>query len=81
MVKSGRQTLVRQLCLGGSDPQASDQRWRLPRVHPLPALPAPFQHFQYRTESFNRFAHEYLRCLGLQDWKEDYISYWPSYFP
>ena len=35
-------TLVRppRLWLGGPAPQASDQRWRRPRVHPLPVLPA-----------------------------------------
>ena len=35
------ETLLRPPCLwlGGSAPQASDQRWRRPRVHPLPPLP------------------------------------------
>ena len=29
-----------RLWLGGLAPQATDQRWRRPRVHLLPALPA-----------------------------------------
>ena len=38
-----------RLWLGGLAPQATDQRWRRPRVHLLPALPATNNLITYPT--------------------------------
>ena len=49
--RSERLRLSPGLWLGSSAPQASDQRWRRPRVHPLTIYFQPSQHFQCRIES------------------------------
>ena len=53
-----------RLWLGGSAPKASDQRWRRPRVHPLPALsalPVPYRELQSLENVFLKVIPESTR--------------------